>query len=86
MWFFDAKHNFYLMLPCSWARGFLLKSMDNARFFDDENIPLAHDGDYYEDYNTPNTSRVDETSFRPITTEKKSTNINFTAKTKSKTR
>ena len=45
--------------------------MDNPRFVDDENIPLVHDEDDYEDYNTPNTSRVDKTSF--ITTEKEPT-------------
>ena len=36
--------------------------MDNPRFVDDETIPLVQDEDY-DDYNTPNTSRVDETSF-----------------------
>ena len=36
--------------------------MDNPRFVDDETIPLVRDEDY-DDYNTPNTSRVDETSF-----------------------
>ena len=46
--------------------------MDNPRFVDDENIPLVHDEDIdYDDYNTPNTSRVDETSFTttPSTTK-----------------
>ena len=46
--------------------------MDNPIFVDDENIPLVHDEDIdYDDYNTPNTSRVDETSFTttPSTTE-----------------
>ena len=40
--------------------------MENPLFFDDENIPLViHNGkDYYDDYNTPNTSRANETTFR----------------------
>ena len=49
--------------------------MDNPRFVDDENIPLVHDEDIdYDDYNTPNTSRVDKTSFTmPGSTEKETT-------------
>ena len=46
--------------------------MDNPRFVDDENILLVQDEDIdYDDYNTPNTSKVDETSFTmPGSTEK----------------
>ena len=37
------------------------KYMENPIFADDENIPLVtHDDVDYNDYNTPNTSRVDE--------------------------
>ena len=36
--------------------------MDNHRFIDEETIPLVQDEDY-DNYNTLNTSRVDETSF-----------------------
>ena len=36
--------------------------MDNLRFVDQETITLVQDEDY-DDYNTLNTSRVDETSF-----------------------
>ena len=47
--------------------------MDNPRFVDEETIPLVQDEDY-DDYNTPNTSRIDETSFtEPDTTEATST-------------
>ena len=47
--------------------------MDNPRFVDEETIPLVQDEDY-DDYNTPNTSRIDETSFmEPTTTEAAST-------------
>ena len=47
--------------------------MDNPRFVDGETIPLVQDEDY-DDYNTPNTSRVDESSFtEPDATETTST-------------
>ena len=47
--------------------------MDNPRFVDEEIIPLVQDEDY-DDYNTPNTSSVDDTSFtEPDTTEATST-------------
>ena len=49
--------------------------MDNPTFVDEENIPMVHDEeDYDERYDTPNVSRVDETSFlEPGTTEVTST-------------
>ena len=45
--------------------------MDNPRFIDEEDISLIHqDDDDYDDYNTPDSSRVEETSFiEPDTTE-----------------
>ena len=47
--------------------------MDNPRFVDDENIPLLRDeyrGNDSDDYNTPNTSIIQETTFTdPYTTE-----------------
>ena len=47
--------------------------MDNPRFIDEEDIPLVQDEDY-DEYNTPNTSRIDETSFiEPDTKEAAST-------------
>ena len=47
--------------------------MVNPRFFDEETSPLVQDEDY-DNYGTPNTSRVDETSFmEPDTTEATST-------------
>ena len=47
--------------------------MDNPRFVDEETIPLVQDEDY-NDYSTPDTSRVDETSFtEPDATEGTST-------------
>ena len=48
--------------------------MDNSVFVNEEDIPMVHEDDDYDDYNTPNTSRVDETSFTvPDTTEATST-------------
>ena len=47
--------------------------MDNAKFVEKETIPLVQDEDY-DDCNTPDTSRVDETSFaNPDSTEATST-------------
>ena len=48
--------------------------MDNPVFVNEEDIPVVHEDDDYDDYNTPNTSRVDETSFTvPDSTEATST-------------
>ena len=45
--------------------------MDNPRFFD-ENIPLIYDEDFnYDDYDTPNTSRLDETYLQCLAPRKK---------------
>ena len=47
--------------------------MDNVRFVNEEEIPLVQD-EYYDNYSTPNKSRVDETSLtEPDTTEATST-------------
>ena len=44
--------------------------MNNPVFVDEEDAPMVHQDDDYDDYNTPNTSKVDETSFTvPDTTE-----------------
>ena len=51
--------------------------MENPTFVEEENIPMVHqdnEKDYDERYDTPDTSRVDETSFiEPDTTEATST-------------
>ena len=48
--------------------------MYNPTFVDEEDIPIVHQDHDYDDYNTANTSRVDETSFTvPDTTEATST-------------
>ena len=48
--------------------------MDNLAFVDEENIPLVNDVEEDERYDTPNVSRIDETSFKlPDATEATST-------------
>ena len=37
--------------------------MDNPVFVDEEDISLVHQDDDYDDYKTPDTSRIDETLF-----------------------
>ena len=37
--------------------------MENPVFIDEEDIPMVHQDKDYDDCNTPNTSRIDETSF-----------------------
>ena len=37
--------------------------MDNPRFIDEEDIPMVHHYEDYDDYRTTDTSRVDGTSF-----------------------
>ena len=48
--------------------------MDNPVFVDEETIVMVYQDKDYDDYNTPNRSRIDETSFtEPDTTEATST-------------
>ena len=49
--------------------------MDNPVFVNEEDLPMVHEDDEdYNDFNTPNTSRVDKTSFTvPNATEAIST-------------
>ena len=48
--------------------------MNNPTFVDEETIGMVHQDEDCDDYNIPNASRVDETSFRePATTEATST-------------
>ena len=47
--------------------------MENPKFTNEEDIPMVQDEDY-DDYKTPDTSRIDETSFmEPDATEATST-------------
>ena len=48
--------------------------MDNSTFVNEEDIPMVHQDEDYDNYRTPDTSRIDETSFiEPGTTEATST-------------
>ena len=39
--------------------------IDNPRFVDEETIPLVQD-EYYDDFSTPDTNRIDEISFTEV--------------------
>ena len=44
--------------------------MNNPSFVDEEDIPMVHqDEEYYDDYRTPDTSKINETFIEPDTTE-----------------
>ena len=63
----------FLRLPTRKWKVDTKNKMDNPRFVDEETFPLVQEKDY-DDYNTPDTNRVDETSFTdPDTTEATST-------------
>ena len=48
--------------------------MDNPTFVNEEDISMVHQDEDYDNYRTPDTSRIDETSFiEPGTTEATST-------------
>ena len=55
--------------------------IDNPRFVDEETIPLVQNEDY-DDYNTPDTSRVDETSFTEPATIKATSTLQLIQKIK----
>ena len=53
---------------------FTKNKRDNPRFVNEEEIPMVHQDEDYDNYSTPNTSRVDKTSFTELdTTETTST-------------
>ena len=47
--------------------------MDNLVFVDEENIPMVHQDEDYDDYSTPDTSRVETSFIEHDTTEPTST-------------
>ena len=55
--------------------------MDNPKFVDEETIPLVQDEDY-DDYNTPNTSRIDKTSFTVLDTTEATSTLRLRQKVK----
>ena len=44
--------------------------MNNPVFVGEETIPMVHQDEDYDDYNTPNTSRIDETSLQCLMLQK----------------
>ena len=54
---------------------------NNPRFIDEEIIPLVQD-ENYDDYNTPDTSRLDETSFTEPDTTQPTSNLQLRQKVK----
>ena len=60
--------------------------MDNIAFVDEENIQMIHqqDDDYDERYDTPNTSRIDETSFTVLDTTEATSTLKTERKTKAR--
>ena len=55
--------------------------MDNPTFVDEENILLIQHEDY-DNYGTPNTSRVDETSFMELDTSEATSALRLNQKVK----
>ena len=56
--------------------------MDNPVFVDEKTISMVHQDDDYDDYNTPNTSRIDETSFTEPDTTKTTSSLQLRQKLK----
>ena len=45
--------------------------MDNLAFVDEENVPMVHqDEEDFDDYNTPDTSRIETSFMEPDAQEK----------------
>ena len=55
--------------------------MDDPIFVDEEDIPLVHQDDDYDDYETPNTSRI-ETSFTVPDNTEATSNLRLRQKVK----
>ena len=51
-------------------------------FVDEETIPMFHQDEDYDDYNTPNTSRIDETSFMELATTDATSTLRLNQKVK----
>ena len=56
--------------------------MDNSVFVDEEDIPMVHEDDDYDDYNTLNASRIDEASFTVSATTKATSTLRLMQKIK----
>ena len=56
--------------------------IENPTFFDKEDIPLINQDEYYDDYKTADTNRVDETSFTVPDTAKATSTLPLRQKLK----
>ena len=56
--------------------------MDNPTFANKEDIPMVHQDDYYDDCNTQNTRRVNETSFTVLDPTEATSTIRLRQKVK----
>ena len=56
--------------------------MDNPTFVEEEDIPMVHQDGDYDDYNTSDTGRVDETSFTVLDTTEVTSTLRLRQKVK----
>ena len=61
---------------------FTKNKRDNPRFVNEEKIPMVHQDEYYDNYSTPNTSRVDKTSFTELDTTETTSTLKLKQKVK----
>ena len=69
---------FYVCFKVNQKQKLVTKNKMENPTFDEEDIPLSNQDADYDDYTTPDTSKIDEISFTvPDTTEATSTNISY---------
>ena len=56
--------------------------MNNTVFVDEEDTPIVHEDDDYDNYNTPNASRMDETLFTVTDTTEATSTLQLRRKVK----
>ena len=61
---------------------FTKNKRDNPRFVNKEEIPMVHQDEDYDNYSTPNTSRVDKTSFTELDTTETTSTLKLKQKVK----
>ena len=61
---------------------FTKNKRDNPRFVNEEEIPMVHQDEDYDNYSTPNTSRVDKTSFTELDTTETTSTLKLKQKVK----
>ena len=56
--------------------------MDNRTFVDEETTGMVHQDEDYDEYNTPNTNRVDQTPFMEIDNTEATSTLHLRQKVK----